>query len=106
MTTSTLADPPRLSPQAAYEKTGKQFNNVAADLARRLTQETQGDVLFSAADRGRYATDASIYQEMPVGVFVPKSEDDVAIALAVCRDLKVPLVSRGGGTSQCGQTVG
>ena len=67
MTTSTLADPPRLSPQAAYEKTGKQFNNVAADLARRLTQETQGDVLFSAADRGRYATDASIYQEMPVG---------------------------------------
>ena len=39
-------------------------------------------------------------------MFVPKSEDDVAIALAVCRDLKVPLVSRGGGTSQCGQTVG
>jgi FAD/FMN-containing dehydrogenase len=63
-------------------------------------------VLFSPADRGRYATDASIYQVTPVGVFVPRTDDDVKIALDICRDLKVPIVPRGGGTSQCGQTVG
>nr|WP_236599206.1 FAD-binding and (Fe-S)-binding domain-containing protein [Ramlibacter monticola] len=75
-------------------------------MAQRLAAETQGEVLFSPADRGRYATDASIYQVVPVGVFVPKSAEDARIALDICRDLKVPVVPRGGGTSQCGQTVG
>ncbi|MEO5671616.1 MAG: FAD-linked oxidase C-terminal domain-containing protein [Ramlibacter sp.] len=79
---------------------------MAGLLASRLASEAQGDVLFSRADRGRYATDASIYQEMPVGVFVPRSSADVKLALDICRDLKVPIVPRGGGTSQCGQTVG
>ena len=81
-------------------------NEVAGRLAQRLAQETQGEVLFSPADRGRYATDASIYQVLPVGVFMPRSSDEVKIALDICRDLKVPVVPRGGGTSQCGQTVG
>ncbi|WP_061503620.1 FAD-binding and (Fe-S)-binding domain-containing protein [Ramlibacter tataouinensis] len=81
-------------------------NEVAGRLAQRLAQETQGEVLFSAADRGRYATDASIYQVMPTGVFVPASHEDVAAALDICRELKVPIVPRGAGTSQCGQTVG
>ena len=75
-------------------------------LARRLATETRGEVLFSGADRGRYATDASIYQIMPVGVFVPKTQSDAAIAIAIARDLKVPVLARGAGTSQCGQTVG
>ena len=75
-------------------------------LAQRLATETQGDVLFSPADRGRYATDASIYQVIPVGAFVPKTTQDVELALDICRDLHVPIVARGGGTSQCGQTVG
>nr|WP_236600146.1 FAD-binding and (Fe-S)-binding domain-containing protein [Ramlibacter alkalitolerans] len=75
-------------------------------MAQRLAAETQGEVLFSPGDRGRYATDASIYQVMPVGVFVPKSAEDARLALDICRDLKVPVVPRGGGTSQCGQTVG
>jgi FAD/FMN-containing dehydrogenase len=74
---------------------------------RRLRAETRGEVLFSPADCGRYATDASIYQETPVGVFVPRTRaDDVQMALDICRDLGVPIVPRGGGTSQCGQTVG
>jgi FAD/FMN-containing dehydrogenase/Fe-S oxidoreductase len=80
--------------------------DVAEQLARRLRTETQGEVLFTLADRGRYATDASIYQVVPVGVLVPKTDADVATALAICRELKVPIVPRGGGTSQCGQTVG
>jgi FAD/FMN-containing dehydrogenase len=75
-------------------------------LQRRLRAETQGEVLFDAASRGRYATDASIYQQMPLGVLVPRTPDDVATALAIARELKVPLLPRGGGTSQCGQTTG
>jgi FAD/FMN-containing dehydrogenase len=74
-------------------------------LARRLRAETRGEVLFDAASRGRYATDASIYQIMPVGVFVPRDADDVATALAIAAT-GVPVLPRGGGTSQCGQTVG
>jgi FAD/FMN-containing dehydrogenase/Fe-S oxidoreductase len=89
-----------------YDDVARASNEVAGRLAARLTAETQGEVLFSAADRGRYATDASIYQVMPVGVFVPRSADDVKTALDICRDLQVPIVPRGGGTSQCGQTVG
>jgi FAD/FMN-containing dehydrogenase len=78
----------------------------AADLARRLAQETQGEVFFDAASRGRYATDASIYQITPTGVFVPRNDDDVAVALAIARELRTPVLSRGAGTSQCGQTTG
>jgi FAD/FMN-containing dehydrogenase/Fe-S oxidoreductase len=63
-------------------------------------------VLFDAGSRGRYATDASIYQIMPVGVFVPRSAHDVRLAIDIARDLAVPLLPRGAGTSQCGQTVG
>lgn len=90
----------------AYEQVSFASNEVAGRLAQRLAAETQGEVLFSPADRGRYATDASIYQVMPVGVFVPKTSEDARIALDICRDLQVPIVPRGGGTSQCGQTVG
>jgi FAD/FMN-containing dehydrogenase/Fe-S oxidoreductase len=78
----------------------------AAPLARRLAQDTEGEVLFDAAARGRYATDASIYQIMPLGVFVPKTARDVATAIDIARDLRVPLLPRGGGSSQCGQTTG
>ncbi|SFB94758.1 FAD/FMN-containing dehydrogenase [Polaromonas sp. OV174] len=90
----------------AYDDVARVSNEVAGRLAARLAQETQGEVLFSAADRGRYATDASIYQVMPVGVFVPRNANDVKLAMDICRDLAVPIVPRGGGTSQCGQTVG
>ena len=90
----------------AYDDVSRSSNEVAGRLAEKLATETSGEVLFSPADRGRYATDASIYQVMPVGVFVPRSSDDVKTALDICRDLSVPIVPRGGGTSQCGQTVG
>ena len=78
----------------------------ASELARRLAQETEGQTLFDAASRGRYATDASIYQAMPVGVFVPTTARDVEIAIQIAREQKVPLLPRGSGTSQCGQTTG
>ncbi|HEV8501311.1 MAG TPA: FAD-linked oxidase C-terminal domain-containing protein [Casimicrobiaceae bacterium] len=79
---------------------------AGGDLARRLRAAVGGDVLFDPASRGRYATDASIYQVEPVGVLVPRSVDDVRAALAICRELGVPVLPRGAGSSQCGQTVG
>ncbi|MCW5623760.1 MAG: FAD-binding oxidoreductase, partial [Burkholderiales bacterium] len=77
-----------------------------SSLARRLGREIEGDVLFDAASRGRYSTDASIYQIDPLGVVVPKTEADVEAALGVAREFGIPVLPRGGGTSQCGQTVG
>ena len=94
------------STSQTYDAVARLSNEVAGRLAARLRTETKGEVLFGAADRGRYATDASIYQVMPVGVFLPRVAADVRLALDICRDLGVPIVPRGGGTSQCGQTVG
>jgi FAD/FMN-containing dehydrogenase/Fe-S oxidoreductase len=96
----------RQAAAGAYDNVARLSNEVAGQLAQRLAKETLGEVLFTLADRGRYATDASIYQAMPVGVFVPRTADEVATALAICRDLNVPIIARGGGTSQCGQTTG
>ncbi|MFZ5538854.1 MAG: FAD-binding oxidoreductase, partial [Pseudomonadota bacterium] len=76
------------------------------DLAHRLRRAVRGKVLFDAASRGRYSTDASIYQVEPIGVLIPRDEDDLRAALDICRELKVPILPRGGGSSQCGQTVG
>ncbi len=75
-------------------------------LAQRLRRVLKGDVLFDAASRGRYATDASIYQIEPIGVVVPADETDVLATMDLARELRVPILPRGGGTSQCGQTVG
>ena len=80
-------------------------NLVGSHLETRLRRETQGEVLFDAFSRGRYATDASIYQIEPLGVVVPKSREDAATAIAIAREEGVPVLPRGGGTSQCGQTV-
>ena len=74
-------------------------------LQQRLHCEIQGEVLFDAFSRGRYATDASIYQIEPLGVVVPKSREDATAAIAIAREEGVPVLPRGGGTSQCGQTV-
>ena len=75
-------------------------------LAARLRRETRADVLFDAYSRGRYSTDASIYQIEPIGVVIPKTENDAQIALQIAREEGVAVLPRGGGTSQCGQTVG
>ena len=84
----------------------KELMMDTALLAKRLRQETSGEVMTDSASRGRYATDASIYQAMPVAVFVPKTAEDIATAIQIAAELKVPVLARGGGTSQCGQTTG
>src|ERR1700732_642702 len=74
-------------------------------LEARLRRELQGEVMFDRFSRGRYSTDASIYQIEPLGVAIPKDREDIAAALAIAREEGVPILPRGGGTSQCGQTV-
>ena len=75
-------------------------------LASRLRKVLRGDVLFGAFDRGRYSTDASIYQIEPIGVLLPKGPEDVEAALALAREEGFPVIARGGGSSQNGQTLG
>ena len=75
-------------------------------LARRLDAEIDGEVMFDAFSRGRYATDASVYQIDPIGVTVPRGNEDVRRVMAIASEAGVPVLARGGGTSQCGQTVG
>ncbi|MEM7060054.1 MAG: FAD-binding and (Fe-S)-binding domain-containing protein [Pseudomonadota bacterium] len=70
-----------------------------------LAADIEGEVLSGIFDRGRYATDASIYQIMPAGVVVPRTFADVETALGHARAAGVPVTARGGGTSQAGQTV-
>jgi FAD/FMN-containing dehydrogenase/Fe-S oxidoreductase len=74
-------------------------------LERRLKAEAAGEVLFDRFTRGRYATDASHYQMMPLGVVMPRSVEEAGRALAVARAEGVSVLARGGGTSQSGQSV-
>src|SRR5262245_42748691 len=78
---------------------------VRPGLERRLKNELSGDVRFDRFTRGRYATDASHYQIVPLGVVAPRSMEEAARALAAARAEGVSVLPRGGGTSQSGQTV-
>ncbi|MFW5655450.1 MAG: FAD-binding and (Fe-S)-binding domain-containing protein [Roseicyclus sp.] len=71
----------------------------------RLKARFSGEILRDAFSRGRYSTDASIYQIMPAAVAIPRSKEDVSAALSLARDEGLCVTGRGGGTSQCGQTV-
>src|SRR5215510_2456594 len=75
-------------------------------LAARLRQSMRGEVLFDAFSRGRYSTDASIYQIEPIGVALPQSSEDIEAAIAIAREEGFPVIPRGGGSSQNGQTLG
>src|ERR1700704_359235 len=80
-------------------------NKGSMTLEDRLAREISGDVFFDAFNRGRYATDASFYQIMPAGVVLPRTLEEALRALAIARDDGRIVTPRGGGTSQCGQTV-
>ena len=76
------------------------------ELQQTLQETLQGEVLFDAFSRGRYSTDASIYQVTPIGIAVPRTADDALLALEIAADSGVAILPRGAGTSQCGQAVG
>src|SRR5579883_1850637 len=73
---------------------------LAADLRAQL----HGEVRFDDGSRAMYATDASNYRQVPLGVVLPKDASDVEAAIGVCRAHGAPIVSRGGGTSLAGET--
>src|SRR3954469_17909353 len=77
--------------------------DASADLARDLTARIDGDVRFDSGARAAYSTDASNFRQVPIGVVLPRSIEAAVEAVAVCREHRVPIVSRGGGTSLAGQ---
>jgi FAD/FMN-containing dehydrogenase/Fe-S oxidoreductase len=79
---------------------------IRPGLERRLKAELSGDVQFDRFARGRYATDASHYQIMPVGAVAPRTIEEAERAIAIAKAEGVTVLARGGGTSQAGQTVG
>src|SRR5471032_2133710 len=97
--------PDRTSPRQAASRP-RNHGYTVSDLEQDLRRTIRGDVLFDRASRGRYSTDASIYQIEPVGIVIPRDETDLALALDVARGAKAAILPRGAGTSQCGQTVG
>jgi FAD/FMN-containing dehydrogenase/Fe-S oxidoreductase len=72
-------------------------------LERRLRRTVEGEVRFDAGARALYATDSSNYRQVPLGLVVPRSVDDVVATVAACREYQAPVLSRGGGTSLAGQ---
>jgi FAD/FMN-containing dehydrogenase/Fe-S oxidoreductase len=85
-------------PPLEHEKFG-----AHRELGARLKTKLRGDVLFDAGSRALYATDASNYRQLPVGVILPRDAADVEMALAECRALGAAVLPRGGGTSLAGQ---
>jgi FAD/FMN-containing dehydrogenase/Fe-S oxidoreductase len=81
---------------------------VAADpaaLAEQLARRIAGEVRFDTGARAAYSADASNYRQIPIGVVIPRSIEDIVTTLDICRDHGVPILPRGGGTSQNGQCV-
>jgi FAD/FMN-containing dehydrogenase/Fe-S oxidoreductase len=74
-------------------------------LERALRERIAGEVRFDPGTRAVYSADASNYRQVPIGVVVPRTTEDVVAAVAICREQGAPLLARGGGTSQCGQCV-
>ncbi|HUX66890.1 MAG TPA: FAD-binding oxidoreductase, partial [Terriglobales bacterium] len=76
---------------------------AAAELERRLRAGVRGGVRFDPGARALYATDASNYRQIPIGVVTPRDAADVEATLAACRALGAPVLARGAGTSLAGQ---
>ena len=83
---------------------GYQVNLTA--LRDALAGAVMGEVRFERLDRALYSTDASVYQIVPLGIVLPKTVDDIRATLAICDRFGVPIIARGGGTSQAGQCIG
>src|SRR5690348_10249770 len=72
-------------------------------LAARLRQRINGEVRFDEGSRALYSTDASNYRQIPIGVVIPRNEEDICETIAICNQYGAPILSRGGGTSLAGQ---
>jgi FAD/FMN-containing dehydrogenase len=89
-------------PPSSHAKPVNTFG-PARDLELELHRVVRGDVRFDAGARGLYASDGSNYRQAPIGVVIPRDNDDVIAAMTVCRKFGAPVLSRGAGTSLAGQ---
>ncbi|MFT4930529.1 MAG: FAD/FMN-containing dehydrogenase/Fe-S oxidoreductase [Natronomonas sp.] len=94
---------PATDDRADYDYEGGDVHRP--DLVEALESRVDGDVRFDAYTRELFATDASVYEELPIGVVAPRSTDDVAAVMEYCADREIPVLPRGGGTSLAGQAV-
>ncbi|HEY9898367.1 MAG TPA: FAD-linked oxidase C-terminal domain-containing protein [Pantanalinema sp.] len=89
----------KTDPRIAFFREGGQ----AAALEAALAQRIKGEVRFDDGSRALYATDASNYRQVPIGVVIPRDAEDVVATLETCRRFGAPVLGRGGGTSLAGQ---
>src|SRR5438874_44864 len=95
---------PLVSPEELRETWRRDSGTIdAAALENELRRTVKGEVRFDAGSKAMYAVDGSNYRQVPIGVVVPKSREDVIQTVAACRKFGAPVLSRGGGTSLAGQ---
>src|SRR5437762_10007012 len=92
---------PAKQPNGGYRRTSGDVDAEA--LASELRRRIRGEVRFDAGSRALYATDASNYRQVPIGVVIPRDADDVIHTMAIAREFGAPILARGGGTSLAGQ---
>src|SRR5918911_5282678 len=92
-----------LTPSGARAGLSRNARVDSAALAEALRRRIRGEVRFGDGDRALYATDASNYRQVPIGVVIPRDVDDVVATVAVARQHGAPILARGGGTSLAGQ---
>lgn len=84
-------------------ETKDSINVDVENLEKELQKTIEGEVRFDTGSRALYSTDSSNYRQIPIGVVVPKTENDIIQTLALCKKYHAPVLSRGGGTSLAGQ---
>jgi FAD/FMN-containing dehydrogenase len=94
---------PKPPPTHTRAEPGNKWPGDARNLEQALKEKFSGEVRFDNGSRALYATDSSNYRQIPIGVVVPKTIEDVVQTVAVCREFSAPVLSRGGGTSLAGQ---
>lgn len=79
--------------------------NLLLNLRSKLEAQTLAEVRFDAATRAIYASEASNYRQLPIGIVIPRSVDDLVTTVRLCKEAGIPILPRGAGTSMCGQAV-
>ncbi|HWF89117.1 MAG TPA: FAD-binding oxidoreductase, partial [Pyrinomonadaceae bacterium] len=105
LVTITTKTPPTQINNRLQTGTTRELTIDTGALEKELHAVVRGEVRFGGADRGMYASDASNYRMIPLGVILPRDAQDVVAAVAACRKYGAPIFARGGGTAIPGQTV-
>ena len=82
------------------------MDTISKELKTIIEREIAGEIKIDDASRVIYSTDASIYQQEPLGVVFPKDSEDINALISICAEHKVPVLPRGAGSSLAGQAVG